>query len=164
MGGPRGSRPDSAARRDTRGRRCWQAGPTGQRRGVPRAAERATRASGLACAARWGRSGRGVGAGRVLGAGREAEAALLGCGAAQGEEGSQLSSGWAVGLTRARSGPSAGLAEREKLGRPGRGKRAGPGERNGPAGERGGLRVGLRRFWVFWVLGFAFSISKLFSS
>ena len=26
-------------------------------------------ASGLACAARWGRSGRGVGAGRVLGAG-----------------------------------------------------------------------------------------------
>ena len=92
------------------------------------------------------------------------EAALLGCGAAQGEEGSQLSSGWAVGLTRARSGPSAGLAEREKLGRPGRGKRAGPGERNGPAGERGGLRVGLRRFWVFWVLGFAFSISKLFSS
>ena len=44
-------------------------------------------ASGLACAARWGRSGRGVGVGRVLGAGREAEAALLGCGAAQGEEG-----------------------------------------------------------------------------
>jgi len=46
-------------------------------------------------------------------------------------------------------GPSAGLAGRE---------------RNGPAGERGGLRVGLRRFWVFWVLGFAFSSSKLFSS
>ena len=55
----------------------------------------------------------------------------------------------------------AGRAGKE-LGRPGRGKRAGPGERNGPAGERGGLRVGLRRFWVFWVLGFAFSISKLF--
>ena len=131
MGGPRGSRPDSAARRDTRGRRCWQAGPTGQRRGVPRAAERATRASGLACAARWGRSGRGVGAGRVLGAGREAEAALLGCGAAQVEEGSQLSSGWAVGLTRARSGPSAGLAEREKLGRPGEREREEEADRAG---------------------------------
>ena len=59
-----------------------------------------------------------------------------------------------MGLTRARSGPSAGLAELEKLGRPGRGKRAGPGERNGPAGERGGLRVGLRSWvWAGLTLG-----------
>ena len=72
----------------------------------------------------------------------------------KGRRGSQLSSGWAVGLTRARSGPSAGLAEREKLGRPVRGRRAGPGEGNGPAGERGGLRVGLRSWvWAGLTLG-----------
>ena len=95
-----------------------------------------------------------------MGAAREA--ALLGCGAAQGEEGSQLSSGWAVGLTRARSGPSAGLAEREKLGRPGRGKRAGPGEREEWAGA-GLIWAGFG--WVLGFLGFGFflSISKLFS-
>ena len=42
------------------------------------------------------------------------------------------------------------------LGWLGRGRRAGPGEGNGPAGERGGLRVGLR-------FGPSFSISSFLS-
>jgi len=55
-------------------------------------------ASGLACAARWGRSGRGVGAGRVLGAG----VAALGRGwAGRGRAG--WAGTWAAGW---RAGPA----------------------------------------------------------
>ena len=121
MGGPRGSRPDSAARRDTRGRRRWQAGPTGQWRGVLRAAERATRASGLACAARWGRSERGVGAGRA------------GCCASGGVR------GWARGrweLAMGRAEPrEIGLGREEGEGGVDRLKWTGPGWKTG-CGER----------------------------
>jgi len=54
-------------------------------------------ASGLACAARWGRSGRGVGAGRVLGAG----VAALGRGwAGRGRAGwaGTWAAGWRAGM------------------------------------------------------------------
>ena len=65
-------------------------------------------ASGLACAARWGRSGRGVGAGRVLGAG----VAALGRGwAGRGR------AGWAGRVKgrerRRRTGLGSGVGRRE---------------------------------------------------
>ena len=73
-------------------------------------------ASGLACAARWGRSGRGVGAGRVLGAG----VAALG----RGELGR-----CAAGLERPRrEGALRGLGWREPVG-PGEKREGGSGPR-----------------------------------
>ena len=61
----------------------------------------------------------------------------------KGRRGSQLSSGWAVGLTHARSGPSAGLAEREKnwAGRV-EGEELGPGKETGRLGREVGCGLG----------------------
>jgi hypothetical protein len=83
------------------------------------------------------------------------EAALLGCGAAQGEEGvaAEQRLGRGVDACAERAECWAGRAGKE-LGRSGRGRRAGPREGNGPAGERGGLRVGLRSWvWAGLTLG-----------
>ena len=99
-------------------------------------------ASGLACAARWGRSGRGVGAGRVLGAG----VAALGRGwAGRGRAG--WAGTWAAGW---RAGPAGGKGERGGGG-PGWAREWAVGKEKGFAGW-GGFGV-----WVFFNLFYFYS-------
>ena len=110
------------------GRRRWQAGPTGQRRGVLRAAERA---SGLACAARWGRAVRRCGATWALASWPARDGA---CGA--GPNGRRSGPGWS-GPGEPSAGPRLGRAKLGcwELGR----KKKGSGPRQG-LGRLGLLR------------------------
>ena len=111
------------------GRRRWQAGPTGQRRGVLRAAERA---SGLACAARWGRAVRRCGATWALASWPARDGA---CGAGRG------------------TGPNGEEREWGSLGRgmvkqAERGREEWAGWEAGPRNKEGRRRrVGLRGWW-----------------